>query len=71
MIQTFSFDTKTKELFHTANLELNKVFRWFNTNKLSLNKDKSKYIFFHKASEKDDIPLKLPSSISLGKSILL
>ena len=28
-----------KELFHTANLELNKVFRWFNANRLSLNKD--------------------------------
>ena len=50
-----------KELFHTANLELNKVFRWFNANKLSLNKDKTKYTFFHKAREKDNIPLKLPS----------
>ena len=50
-----------KELFHTANLELNKVFRWFNANKLFLNKDKTKYTFFHKASEKDNIPVKLTS----------
>ena len=46
-----------KELFHIANLELNKVFKWFNANKLSLNKDKTKYKFFHKAREKDNIPL--------------
>ena len=50
-----------KELFHIANLELNKVFKWFNANKLSLNKDKTKYTFFHKVREKDNIPLKLPS----------
>ena len=42
-------------------MELNKVFRWFNANKVSLNKDKTKYTFFHKAREKDNIPLKLSS----------
>ena len=42
-------------------MELNKVFKWFNANKLSLNKDKTKYKFFHKAREKDNIPFKLPS----------
>ena len=41
-------------------MELNKVFKWFNANKLSLNKDKTKYTFFHKAREKDNIPFKLP-----------
>ena len=68
-----------KELFQTVNSELDKVFQWFNANKLSLNKDKTKYTFFHKAREKDNIPLKLsalfindkeiervPSIISLG-----
>ena len=50
-----------KELFYTTYLELNKVFRWFNANKLSLNKDKTKYTLFHKACEKDNIPLKYPS----------
>ena len=49
------------ELFHIANLELNKVFKWFNANKLSLNKDKTKYIFFYKAREKDNISLKFRS----------
>ena len=42
-------------------MELNKVLRWFNANKLSLKKDKTKYKFSHKAREKDYIPLKLPS----------
>ena len=42
-------------------MELNKVFRWFNINKLSLNKDKTKYTLFHEAREKDNIPLKLSS----------
>ena len=50
-----------QELLHTTDLELNKVFRWFNANMLSLTKDKTKYTFFHKAYEKDNIPLKLPS----------
>ena len=38
-------------------MELHKIFRWFNANKLSLDKD----TLFHKAREKDNIPLKLPS----------
>ena len=58
-----------KELFHIANLELNKVFKWFNAKKLSLNKDKTKYTFFHKAREKDNIPLKLPSLFINNKEI--
>ena len=48
-----------KDLFHTASLELSKV---FNANKLSLNKNKTKYTLFHKAREDDNLPLKLPSS---------
>ena len=28
-----------KELFHTVNLEITNVFKWFNVNKLSLDKD--------------------------------
>ena len=33
----------------------------FNANKLFRNKDKTKYTFFYKAREKDNIPIKLPS----------
>ena len=32
----------------------------FRANKLSLNRGKAKYSFFHKPSRKDDIPLLLP-----------
>ena len=50
-----------KELFLNVNSELSKIFQWLNANKLSLNKDKTKYTLFHKVRQKDNIPLKLPS----------
>ena len=40
---------------------MNKIFKWFNANKLFLNKDKTKHALFHKAPKKDNILLKLPS----------
>ena len=55
-----------KDLFHTASLELSKV---FNANKLSLNKNKTKYTLFHKAREDDNLPLKLPSSFVRDREI--
>ena len=45
------------------------MFQWFNANKLSLNKDKTKYTFFHKARENDNIPLKLPALFINDKEI--
>ena len=41
----------------------------FNANKLSLNKEKTKYTFFHKAREKGNIPLKLPALFINDKEI--
>ena len=58
-----------KDLFQAVNSELGKVFQWFNANKLSLNKDKTKYTFFHKAREKYNIPLKLPALFINDKEI--
>ena len=49
-----------KILFQVINEELVKTNNWFKANKLSLNADKTKYTFFHKASVSDNIPLKLP-----------
>ena len=49
-----------KILFKTVNEELHKLSEWFSCNKLSLNTDKTKYTFFHKLRQSDNIPLKLP-----------
>ena len=40
---------------------MKKLLTWFNANKLSLNKDKTKYTLFHKLRQRENIPLKLPS----------
>ena len=49
-----------KELFRTMNAELNHLNDWFCANKLSLHTDKTKYVLFHKAKSKDNLPLVLP-----------
>ena len=36
------------EIFNTMNVELEKFNTWFKANKLSLNIEKTKYVFFHK-----------------------
>ena len=46
---------RIKELFHTINLELNKICAWSNANKLFLNKDKTKYKLLRKVQETDII----------------
>ena len=43
------------------NNELTNINEWFVANKLSLNVGKTKYCFFHKPSNKDNIPLQLPN----------
>ena len=48
-------------LFQKMKKELMNVSNSFNANKLSLNVKKTKYSFFHKSSEKYDIPLRLPN----------
>ena len=47
-------------LFDTVNNELSNISKWFNSNKLSLNANKTKYTFFHKSRQRDDVPLVLP-----------
>ena len=49
-----------KQLFQIVNQELKQIQTWFNTNKLSLNLTKTKYIFFHSSYYSDLIPLRLP-----------
>ena len=43
-----------KELFNTANEELEKASSWFQANKLTLNVSKTKYILFRKKNQKVD-----------------
>ena len=46
-------------LFEVVNKELVNIV-WFQANKLSLNANKTKYVFFHKPRKKKNIPLNLP-----------
>ena len=46
-----------------VNQELENVNHWFVSNKLSLNIKKTKYSFFHKPSQRENIPLVLPKLI--------
>ena len=46
--------------FNTVNNELSNISHWFNSNKLSVNADKTKFILFYKVRQRDKIPLVLP-----------
>ena len=50
-----------KVLFETVNKGLRYVNERFLANKLSLNAEKTKYLFFHKPRACDSIPLRLPT----------
>ena len=52
-----------------VNNELKKIYEWFNTNKLSLNADKTKYPLFHKPSKTDDLPILLPKVLINDKEV--
>ena len=54
-------DSNIRTLFETANQELNQINDCFLANKLSLNVEKTTYMLFHKLTDQDNIPLKLPS----------
>ena len=44
-------------LFQIVNQELENINQWFISNKLSLNIRNTKYSFFHKPNQKENIPL--------------
>ena len=52
-----------------VNDELEKIYEWFNANKLSLNAGKTKYSLFHKPSKTDDLPLLLPKVLINDKEV--
>ena len=49
-----------KKLFDIVNIELQKISRWFISNKLPLNVTKTENPFFHKPRKKNNISLVLP-----------
>ena len=49
-----------KTLFLKANIELKKISEWFQANKLSLNKDKTRFTLFHKLQDRYNLPLQVP-----------
>ena len=51
----------TYSLFNSVNNERSNISHWFNSNKLSLNVDKTKFPLFHKRRQRDNIPLVLPT----------
>ena len=57
----FCSDNNIRTLFETAGQGLNQTNYWFLANKLSLNVGKTKYMLFHKLTDQENIPLKLPS----------
>ena len=65
----FYTNNNIKTLFEIANLELQNVNEWFIANKLSLNAEKTKYLFFHKQRVIENIPLKLPNLTFNGVEI--
>ena len=58
--QTYFAKVKLSRLFLKANIELKKISEWFQANKLSLNKDKTRFTLFHKLQDRDNLPLQLP-----------
>ena len=65
----FCSDNNMRALFETANQELSQVNDWFLANKLSLNVEKTKYMLFHKLTDQENIPLKLPL-LKLNRKII-
>ena len=65
----FFSDSNIRTLFETANQELSQINDWFLANKLSLNVEKTKYMLFHKCTDQENIPLKLPL-LQLNSSII-
>ena len=53
-------DNNIRTLFETANQELSQINDWFLANKLYLKVEKTKYMLFHKCTDEEIIPFKLP-----------
>ena len=54
-------NNNNRALFETSNQELSLIYDRFLTKIISLNLEKTKYMLFHKLTDQENIPLKLPS----------
>ena len=63
------FGSNINELFGNINKELVHFIDWCFVNKLSIDTSKARYIYFHKQTDWNNIPLKLPY-IKFNKIIL-
>ena len=59
-VQNYFAKEKLSRLFLKANIKLEKTSEYFQSNKLSLNKDKTLLEIFHKLQDRDNLPLQLP-----------
>ena len=57
----FCSNKEIKPLFLKANLKLRKISEWSRANKLSSNKDKTRFTIFHRSQDRDNLPLPLPA----------
>ena len=63
--QLFCKSATVRTLFLKANIELKKIPEWFQAKKLSLNKDKTSFTFFHTLQDRDNLPLQ-PSVLKIN-----
>ena len=56
-------------MFTKMNVGLRKFDHWFKANKLSLNADKTKFTLFHKTSQSENLPLKLPNNKQISDKV--
>ena len=60
---SFYAESDIKKLFQTVNNELQKIFQWFISNKLSINMTKTKYSFFSQTKQNRQYSLGSPKTI--------
>ena len=56
----FYSSSNINKLFDNVNEELSNVINWFFTNKLSNDTGKTKYMSYHKQTDRENINLKIP-----------
>ena len=54
-LQTYISDANTENLFHKVNIEINKLYDWFCSNRLCLNAKKTKYMIIRSPHNKCDL----------------